>query len=93
MSEHTPTPWHRSGDGIVQTHHVTRDVWAIPHCEGDLDFIVLACNSHDRLVLLLERALIHIPADRCTCAFGEVCSACQLKDEARAALAAAKENA
>ena len=39
---HTPGPWRRSGDNIIQTNHITRDVWTIPHEEGDLDLIAAA---------------------------------------------------
>ena len=39
---HTPGPWRRSGDNIIQTNHITRDVWTIPHEDGDLDLIAAA---------------------------------------------------
>jgi len=57
MSKHTPSPWYRSRDCIVQTDHITRDVRQIPHCEEDLDFIVEACNSHEALVAALSALL------------------------------------
>lgn len=46
----TPPPWRRMGDGIVQTQHVTRDVWQIPRSDEDLDIIV---TSHNMIPLLL----------------------------------------
>lgn len=41
-SASTPGPWRRSGDRVIQTNHVTRDVWEIPRVEADLDLIAAA---------------------------------------------------
>jgi len=40
----TPGPWHLTKDrqSIIQTSHITRDVWTIPRSKGDMDFIPLA---------------------------------------------------
>jgi hypothetical protein len=44
-TKHTPEPWHVMGDSIVQTSHITRDVWTIPHSDGDLHRIVACVNA------------------------------------------------
>ena len=51
----TPGPWYLSKDGnIVQTAHVTRDVWIIPRSDGDMACIAAARNA---LPALLEVAM------------------------------------
>ena len=47
MSEITPEPWTLTKDGksIIQTHHITRDVWVIPHSDGDMARIVECVNT------------------------------------------------
>jgi hypothetical protein len=41
LEKMTAEPWHLSTNGsIVQTAHITRDVWQIPHCEEDMPGIV-----------------------------------------------------
>lgn len=50
----TPGPWRLSKDGnIVQTAHVTRDVWIIPKSDGDMACIAAMRNA---LPALLEVA-------------------------------------
>ncbi len=41
----TPAPWHVSGEYIVQTQHITRDVWTIPHEGGDLERVCACVNA------------------------------------------------
>lgn len=55
----TRGPWHRSGDRIVQTQHVTRDVWVIPRTEQDFAL----CAEAPRLAETL-RAVAQIVSDR-----------------------------
>lgn len=49
----TQGPWHRSGDSVIQTAHVTRDVWFIPKAESDVDYIA-AANPATVLALIAE---------------------------------------
>ena len=42
---HTPEPWRLCDGRIIQTSHITRDVWEIPHQEGDLERIVACVNA------------------------------------------------
>lgn len=55
MSGHTPGPWRRSGDRVIQTKHLTRDVWEIPRVEADLDLIAAA----PELLEALEAEVAH----------------------------------
>jgi len=48
----TPGPWYTDSTGrIVQTRHVTRDVWEIPRRDDDITFIC-AFNPQTALALL-----------------------------------------
>jgi hypothetical protein len=54
-SEATPTPWYVSSLGqIVQTQHVMRDVWIIPHRDVDLELICYLRNHLPALITALE---------------------------------------
>jgi hypothetical protein len=46
----TPEPWHVSEGAIIQTKHITRDVWQIPRVEGDLAGIVALRNTAPALL-------------------------------------------
>lgn len=59
----TPGPWRTMTDGdgntaIIQTNHITRDVWQIPRSDEDLEFIAHARTDVPRLAadLLAARA-------------------------------------
>lgn len=54
----TPPPWHLAKDGqsIRQTKHVTRDVWTIPHREGDMAFIAESRNEYAHLLAVAQWA-------------------------------------
>ena len=54
----TKTPWHldAASGNIVQTKHVTRDVWTIPHTDMDMPFIVAARNALPALLRVAEAA-------------------------------------
>lgn len=71
----TIVPWRRLDDRIVQTAHITRDVWTIPRSDEDLDGIIAlrnaapallaAARERDRLadrVLALEEELRRVLA-------------------------------
>lgn len=46
FTQWTPEPWTLTPSGnIIQTHHVTRDVWVIPHEAGDMARIVACVNA------------------------------------------------
>ena len=94
MSQHTPTPWN------VVTHN------GVSLIDGDADrigvnveapanaaFIVRACNSHDALVKALEALHIEMDAFRQNAEVSDNTKRHWAKacDEARAALALAKE--
>lgn len=56
----TQPPWRKSeSGGIIQTQHITRDVWTIPHVEADLDFI--AHSRQDIEDLLAEVIRLRTP--------------------------------
>ncbi len=44
MSERktTPPPWRVLDGQIIQTNHITRDVWVLPRTEGDLYLMAAA---------------------------------------------------
>jgi hypothetical protein len=44
LDKATPGPWRLTKDRkrIIQTHHITRDVWTIPRVEADVDLIAHA---------------------------------------------------
>lgn len=51
----TSAPWHVSPNGrIVQTAHVTRDVWTIPHRAEDMPAICELRNSTPDVLLALR---------------------------------------
>lgn len=57
----TPGEWRTLTDGdgntaIVQTNHLTRDVWQIPRTDEDLDFIAAARTLVPRLCDAVEEA-------------------------------------
>jgi hypothetical protein len=51
----TPGPWRESGSCIIQTDHVTRDVWEIPQCKSDTLFIAHARDDVPALVAEVRR--------------------------------------
>ena len=74
----TPPPWRISEGRVVQTSHITRDVWTIPHVDEDMTFILRA------------RTLLPQLADALVAA-GTNCRALQdLYEEKRVALVAAE---
>ena len=84
-SEHTPGPWHISGTdenmAIVQTHHLTRDVWVIPRNEADMYLMAAAPD--------LLAAVVHLGGEghRFGSVASEACADCVF---ARAAIAKAR---
>lgn len=51
----TKGPWNKASDGtIIQTAHITRDVWYIPRIEADLDFITYVRNNLPEIIKALE---------------------------------------
>jgi hypothetical protein len=51
----TPGPWWIDGNGdIIQTKHITRDVWFIPKNQEDVKFIV---ESREALPYWIKRAV------------------------------------
>jgi hypothetical protein len=56
----TPGPWQvlkeRDGSvGVIQTSHITRDVWSIPRTEADVEFIAAAPSDIAYLLAEVER--------------------------------------
>lgn len=60
---HTPTPW-KSGRGLLDSKqvaihapgkHIDMAYVFGPQREQDADFVVRACNSHDKLVAALQK--------------------------------------
>lgn len=47
----TPGPWHMTENEIIQTNHVTRDVWVIPRNDEDYHYIA-AVNPETVKVLI-----------------------------------------
>ncbi len=54
----TPGPWHLSADGerILQTAHLTRDVWEIPHKQEDMPFIATMGTLADLILDVIRAA-------------------------------------
>lgn len=56
----TAEPWQVSGSGedlhLVQTNHLTRDVWTIPRTEHDIQFIAAARTLMPLLLEVAEAA-------------------------------------
>ena len=119
--KHTPTPWqawhvHRAHTGFrcavnAINEHSTEQVGVcygadVTIVRANAEFIVRACNAHDKLVEALESLVAGIDRTECTCsdaykARGLVdpsCPRCHLDvsdedmDKARAAIEAAKES-
>ncbi len=65
MTSHTPTPWHIDPYGAHDTGNilikqipgpVICEIEPFEEAQENADFIVRACNSHDGLIHVLERA-------------------------------------
>ena len=58
-AKHTPGPWRWSDGNLIQTNHITRDVWTIPRNDADLPLIAA---SPDLLVacVMAEQELNHV---------------------------------
>lgn len=52
----TPAPWQLGSNGtrIIQTAHITRDVWKIPKNDADLPLIVALVNAAPFLIAAAE---------------------------------------
>ncbi len=54
----TAGPWHQSGDRVIQTAHITRDVWVIAQCpmrtENNAEFIA---TFHPTLIKAMLREI------------------------------------
>ena len=89
MSTHTPGPWYWSEEGsLVQTSHITRDVWFIPMNEADQALIAAAPELLEALGLMLD----HVDYRSGACGLTETVGGALPRvalDRARAALAKA----
>jgi len=58
LAKATPGPWtlDPSKEWIVQTAHLTRDVWIIPKTTADIEFIAAARNALPAILERVERA-------------------------------------
>lgn len=52
--KHTPGPWYWSSSGLIQTSHLTRDVWEIPRNEADQHLIAAAPEMYEALKYALN---------------------------------------
>lgn len=50
LAKMTPPPWRQLGESIVNTAHITRDVWVIPRTDGDLPGICALVNAAPHLI-------------------------------------------
>ena len=56
VNKATPGPWTLTADrqSIIQTHHITRDVWIIPRVDADTDLIAHAPEWLTELLAMVE---------------------------------------
>lgn len=50
----TPGRWWVDGNKIIQTNHITRDIWSIPQKPEDLHFISIARTEWPKDLMRLE---------------------------------------
>jgi hypothetical protein len=71
----TPGPWYVAKDGqsILQTSHITRDVWTIPRTDADMHLCAAAPALRDALAeVLAENERLRALLDEARVAVGDV---------------------